>query len=111
MTEPSPRSGRESLGSRSTVAKALARFARARVSERILQTPAADDQQTRKVRLLLPAKGVVSAHRLERPLTAELDDEEQSARHGSALAADRSRAWNSIAKVALLRLPRGDSAV
>jgi hypothetical protein len=31
-------------------------------------------------------------------------DEEQPARHGSALAADRRRAWNSLANVALLRL-------
>ena len=31
-------------------------------------------------------------------------DEEQPARHGSALAADRRRGWNSMANVALLRL-------
>ena len=33
-----------------------------------------------------------------------LDDEEQPAHHGNALAADRRRRWNSRANVALLRL-------
>jgi hypothetical protein len=33
-----------------------------------------DDQQARKVRLLLLGKGVVSAHRIERPLAARLDE-------------------------------------
>jgi hypothetical protein len=47
---------------------------------------------------------------LTHPLAqAELDDEEQPARHGSALATDRRRGWNSMANVALLRLPRRDS--
>src|SRR4029453_18697883 len=55
-------------------------------------------------RRLFLAKGALLAHRLARPLVAGLDDEEQPARHGSALAADRRRAWNSIANVALLRL-------
>jgi aryl-alcohol dehydrogenase-like predicted oxidoreductase len=40
-----------------------------------------------------------------------MDDEEQPARHGSALAADRRRRWNSMANVALLRLPPTGSAV
>ena len=39
-----------------------------------------------------------------------LDDEEQPAHHGNALAADRRRRWNSRSKrVALLGLPRCDS--
>jgi hypothetical protein len=38
-----------------------------------------------------------------------MDDEEQPARHASALAAARRRAWSSLANVALLRLPRCDS--
>jgi hypothetical protein len=62
------------------------------------------------VRLLLLGKGAVLAHGVDRPLAAESDDEEQPARQGSALAADRRGAWNSIATVALLRLPRSDSA-
>jgi hypothetical protein len=33
-----------------------------------------DDQQARKVRLLLLGKGVVSAHRIERPFAARSDD-------------------------------------
>jgi hypothetical protein len=50
-----------------------------------------DDDQERTGRLLLLGKGAVLAHRLARPLAAESDDEEQPARHGSALAADLSR--------------------
>jgi hypothetical protein len=37
-------------------------------------TPAQDDQQARGVRLLLLGKGVVSAHRIERPFAARLDE-------------------------------------
>jgi len=37
--------------------------------------PATDDQRARKVRLLLLGKGVVSAHRIERPVAARLDGE------------------------------------
>jgi hypothetical protein len=40
-----------------------------------------------------------------------MDDEEQPARHGSALAAARRRAWSSLANVALLRLPQGSSGL
>jgi hypothetical protein len=42
------------------------------------ETPAPDDQQARKVRPLLLGKGVVSAHRIERPFAARLDDDQQS---------------------------------
>jgi hypothetical protein len=38
-------------------------------------------------------------------LAARMDDEEQPARHESALAADRRKGWKSIANVALLRVP------
>jgi hypothetical protein len=62
------------------------------------------------VGLLLLGKGAVLAHVFGRPFAVEMDDEEQPARHGSALAADRRRGRNSIANVALLRLPRCDSA-
>jgi hypothetical protein len=51
------------------------------------ETTAWDDDQERTGRLLLLREGAVLAHRLERPLAAGLDDEEQAARHGSALAA------------------------
>ena len=37
-----------------------------------------DDEQARRVRLLLFGKGAVMAHRFERPLTAEMDDDQQS---------------------------------
>jgi hypothetical protein len=36
-----------------------------------------DDEQARRVRLLLLGKGVVSAHRIERPFAARLDESEQ----------------------------------
>ena len=36
-----------------------------------------DDEQERRVRLLLLGKGAVLAHRFERPLAAELDEYEQ----------------------------------
>ena len=71
---------------------------------------ALDGDQERRERLPVLGKGAVLAHRLACPLAVESDDEEQSARHGSALAADRGRAWNPIAKVALLRLPRRGTA-
>ena len=48
-----------------------------RVSASAPMTVASDDQQARKVRLLLLGKGVVSAHRIERPLAARLDEYEQ----------------------------------
>jgi hypothetical protein len=64
-----------------------------------------DDHRERRGRVLLLGKGAVLTQRVAGPLAAELDDEEQPARHGSALAADRRRAWNSMANVALLRLP------
>src|SRR5215216_6227285 len=73
--------------------------------------PARDDHQESRVRLLLLSKGAVLAHACERPLAAELDDEEQRARHGSAVAAAGRRASSSLANVALLRLPQGSSAV
>jgi hypothetical protein len=59
-----------------TWAAALKRRARAR--RRGDDVPTLDDQQARKVRLLLLGKGVVSAHRIERPFAARLDDEQQS---------------------------------
>jgi hypothetical protein len=46
---------------------------------------------------------------LARLLAAELDDEEQPARHGSAVPADHRGGWNSVARVALLPLPQCDS--
>jgi hypothetical protein len=39
---------------------------------------ARDDEEERRVRLLLPGKAAVLAHRLERPLAAEMDDDQQS---------------------------------
>jgi hypothetical protein len=42
-----------------------------------------DDEQARRVRLLLHGKGVVSAHRIERPLAAGMDDEQQSPSGGA----------------------------
>jgi Transposase DDE domain group 1 len=48
------------------------------------QTPARDDEEERKVRLLLLGKAAVLAHRYERPLAAEMDEDQQSwraARH------------------------------
>jgi hypothetical protein len=44
------------------------------VSGDIGEMPATDDQRARKVKLLLLGKGVVSAHRIERPLAARLDE-------------------------------------
>jgi hypothetical protein len=41
------------------------------------ETIALDDQEARKVRLLLLGKGVVSAPRIERPFAARLDDKQQ----------------------------------
>jgi hypothetical protein len=61
-------------------------------------------RQARWSRLLLLTKAAVSGPRLDRPLAAGTDDEEQPARHGSALAAARRRAWSSLANVPLLRL-------
>jgi hypothetical protein len=39
--------------------------------------PARDDEQARRVRLLLLGKGAVSAHRIERPFAAGMDETEQ----------------------------------
>jgi hypothetical protein len=39
---------------------------------------AADDEEQRRVRLLLLGKAAVLAHRFERPLAAEMDEQEQS---------------------------------
>jgi hypothetical protein len=47
-----------------------------------------DDQQARKVRRLPLGKGVVSAHRIERPFAARLDEEQKSSRVGRS---DRDR--------------------
>ena len=44
------------------------------------QTPARDDEQARRARLLLLGKGAVLAHRFDHRLTAGLDESEQSAR-------------------------------
>jgi hypothetical protein len=41
------------------------------------ETLARDDDQERKLRLLLLGKGAVLAHRFERPLAAEMDESEQ----------------------------------
>ena len=46
----------------------------ASVSVRCCETPAVDDDQERRVRLLFLGKGAVLAHRLPRPLAAESDD-------------------------------------
>jgi hypothetical protein len=59
--------------------------------------------------LALLSEGAVLAQRLARPLAAGSDDEEQPARHGSALAAAGRRASSSLANVALLRLHHRDS--
>jgi hypothetical protein len=45
------------------------------VSVERVRTPAPDDDQERRVRLLLLGKGAVLAHRFERLLAAELDEE------------------------------------
>jgi hypothetical protein len=37
-----------------------------------------DDERERRVTLLLLGKGAVLAHRFERPLAAEMDDDQQS---------------------------------
>ena len=50
------------------------------LSSEVVRTLAPDDQQARKVRRLLLGKGVVSAHRTERPFAARLDDDQQSSR-------------------------------
>jgi hypothetical protein len=46
---------------------------------RVPFAPEMDDDQERRVRLLLLGKGAVLAHRFERPLAAELDDQQHSA--------------------------------
>ena len=53
------------------------------------EAPGLDDDQERRVRLLLLGKGADLAHRFERPLAAELDESEQSAgaRRATLLAA------------------------
>jgi hypothetical protein len=43
-------------------------------------TLAKDDDQERRVRLVLLGKGAVLAHRFERPLAAELDEKRQPPR-------------------------------
>ena len=43
-----------------------------------VQTTAWDDQQERGPRLLLLGKGAVLAHRFERSLAVEMDDDQQS---------------------------------
>jgi hypothetical protein len=48
----------------------------ASVSADVRETPAADDDQEHRVRLLLLGKGAVFAHRLERSLAAPLDESE-----------------------------------
>jgi hypothetical protein len=50
----------------------------ASVQKRSPQAVVADDQQVCKVRLLLLGKGVVSVHRIERPLAARSDEDQQS---------------------------------
>jgi hypothetical protein len=42
------------------------------------QAPASDDEEERRARLLLLGKAAVLAHRFERPLAAEMDDDQQS---------------------------------
>jgi hypothetical protein len=69
------------------------------------------DEQEHWSRLLLRDETSVPPCSIEAPLAIELDDEERPAGHGSALAADRRRAWNSIANVALLGLPHCESTV
>lgn len=48
------------------------------------QTLAADDEQAHSVRLHLLGKGAVSAHRIDRPLAARLDEYEQGPTRGRA---------------------------
>jgi hypothetical protein len=55
-----------------------------------------------RVRLLLLGKADVLAHGYERPLAAEMDDEEPPARHGSAVPADDRRAWIGAVSPSLL---------
>ena len=43
-------------------------------------TVAVEDEEERRVRLLLLGKAAVLAHRYERPLAAEMDEEQQSFR-------------------------------
>jgi hypothetical protein len=47
------------------------------VSAEAYYTPAADDDQERRGRLLLVGEAAVLAHRLALPLAAELDDQQQ----------------------------------
>jgi aryl-alcohol dehydrogenase-like predicted oxidoreductase len=62
-----------------------------------------------KTSLLVPTKRALSGWSLDGRRAIGMDDEEQPARHGSALAADCRGARNSRANVALLRLPQRDS--
>ena len=56
-------------------------------------TPSSDDDQDRSGRLLPLGKRAVLAHWFDRPLAAGMDDEEQPARHESAVPARHRRAW------------------
>jgi hypothetical protein len=49
-----------------------------RVAELTCQTLVPDDEHERRVRLLLLSKAAVLAHRFDRPLAAEMDDDQQS---------------------------------
>jgi hypothetical protein len=63
----------------------------ATVSARLQRTPAPDEEQERTVGLLLLGKGAVLAHGFDRPLTAEMDDNQQSDAGPGAIADERLR--------------------
>jgi hypothetical protein len=63
------------------------------VSARQLKTPTWDDEEERRVRLLLLGKATVLAHRYERPLAAEMDESEQ--RHDEPITRSRAAASSS----------------
>jgi hypothetical protein len=48
------------------------------VSVAALRAPARDDEEERRVRLLLLGKAAVLAQRYERPRATEMDDDQQS---------------------------------
>jgi hypothetical protein len=82
-------------------ATAFARLASVSATER--QTLPQDDQQARRVRLLLLSKAAVLAHRFERPLAAELDDQEQ--RGARPQLRDRAIATRRGCRVSLVGWP------
>jgi hypothetical protein len=61
---------------------------------RVGRALAPGDEQEHSVRLPLLREGAVSVHRFERPLAAEMDDEEQAAGRPGPARRDGSDAWN-----------------